>query len=90
MAAARAIVVADLPAMRAVLRPDSEALLVPSGDPQAFAAAIARLLADAALRARLGAAARARAQEFTWEQRARTVATLVETLTRTASSAARG
>lgn len=90
MAAGRAIVVADLPAMHAVLRPDSEALLVPSDDPKGFAVAIERLLADGALRAHLGAAARARAQEFTWTHRAQVVASFIESLAGTAPSAVRG
>jgi len=44
-------------------RHDSEALTVAPGDAAALAGAINRLLGDAALRARLGAAARARALE---------------------------
>lgn len=42
-------------------------LLVPAGDAEALAAAMARLSNDAALRERLGAAALERAQEFTSE-----------------------
>lgn len=43
------------------------ALLVPPGDPQALATAIAEALNDASLRARLGAAGRARVvSRFTW------------------------
>src|SRR5262249_9629759 len=43
-------------------------LLVPPGDVAALRAALERLLADGELRARLGAAARARARErFSWE-----------------------
>jgi glycosyltransferase involved in cell wall biosynthesis len=42
-------------------------LLVPPGDPDALAGALRRALADAGLRARIGAAGRARALEkFTW------------------------
>src|SRR6185312_9270124 len=42
-------------------------LLVPPGDPQALAAALLRALGDAELRARVGAAGRARAlEQFTW------------------------
>src|SRR5205085_1917822 len=44
------------------------ALLVPPGDPQALAVAIGRMLDDAALRERVGAAGRKRALEkFTWK-----------------------
>ena len=43
------------------------ALLVPPGDPAALAGAIGALLADAGLRARLGAAGRERVLDrFTW------------------------
>lgn len=46
-------------------------LLVPPGDPAALAAALGRLMDDGALRARMAAAARARAAELpTWERTA--------------------
>jgi glycosyltransferase involved in cell wall biosynthesis/ribosomal protein S18 acetylase RimI-like enzyme len=59
----RAMVLTDIRGCREVARHDREALLVPPRDPEALAAAIARLAADPALRDRLGAAARARALE---------------------------
>ncbi len=59
MAAARPVVTADTPAVREVLRDGESALLVPPGDADALAAALARLAADPALRERLGAAGRA-------------------------------
>jgi glycosyltransferase involved in cell wall biosynthesis len=47
-------------------------LLVPPADPDALAQALLRALGDAELRARIGAAGRARALErFTWQQTAR-------------------
>jgi glycosyltransferase involved in cell wall biosynthesis len=47
-------------------------LLVEPNNPEALVVAIARLLDDAALRARLGAAGRTRVMErFTWEVTAR-------------------
>ncbi len=65
MAAGRAIVASALPGIMAILRDGEEALLVPPDDADALAAALRRLHDDAALRARLGAAARARyAREF--------------------------
>jgi glycosyltransferase involved in cell wall biosynthesis len=47
------------------------ALLFDPDDPRAIAAAIERLLGDPAERARLVAAGRARAAEFTWDRTAR-------------------
>jgi glycosyltransferase involved in cell wall biosynthesis len=58
-AAGRPLVTRDGPALREVLRPDEHCLAVPPGDPDALAAAIARLLDDATLAERLGRAARA-------------------------------
>jgi glycosyltransferase involved in cell wall biosynthesis len=58
MAAGRPVVTADTPAVREVLSDGHDALLVPPADPAALAAALIRLAADPALRARLGSAAR--------------------------------
>lgn len=60
-------------ALPEVVGPDGEAaLLVPPGEPQALAQGIARVLADAGLRRRLGAHGRARVlARFTWEAAAR-------------------
>jgi glycosyltransferase involved in cell wall biosynthesis len=50
-------------------------LVVPTRDPEALATAIRRLLGDAALRERLGAAARARAEtHFRWSLAAEALA----------------
>jgi len=54
------------------------ALLFDPGDPAAIGAAIERLLGDAALRARLAAAGRARAAQFSWERAARETAASYE------------
>jgi glycosyltransferase involved in cell wall biosynthesis/ribosomal protein S18 acetylase RimI-like enzyme len=59
----RALVLTDIRGCREVARHDREALLVPPRDPDALAGAISRLVADPALRERLGVAARARALE---------------------------
>jgi glycosyltransferase involved in cell wall biosynthesis len=59
-AAGRPIVASDVTGCREVVRDGIEGLLVPRGDVDAAARALARLAGDAALRARLGAAAHAR------------------------------
>ncbi len=70
LAAGRAIVATDLPATHGILGDEVNALIVPPDDPERLAGAIARVLADPALAARLGAAAAAGAREHTWEKRA--------------------
>jgi len=73
MAAGRAIVCSDLPVLREVLEHERTALLAAPEDIAAWAAAVARL-ADPALRARLGRAARERAvREFSWRYRAKRI-----------------
>ena len=68
MAAGRAIVAPDQPNIREILQHERTALLFDPAREGAMAAAIVRLLADAALRRRLGAAARAELErrDFTW------------------------
>jgi glycosyltransferase involved in cell wall biosynthesis len=78
MAAGRAIVASDLPALREVLRHETNALLVPPGDPAALAAAIARLAADPGLSERLARQALADAAEYTWDKRAARLGALFE------------
>ncbi|MGQ9888300.1 MAG: glycosyltransferase [Aggregatilineales bacterium] len=74
MAAGRPVVASDLPAWADVVQDGETALLVPPGDVNALAAAIARLRADPDLRRRLGDAARARAlARYTWDARARAI-----------------
>jgi glycosyltransferase involved in cell wall biosynthesis len=57
-ACGRPIVATDVPGCRAIAREGVNALLVPRDDAPALAAAIARLAADADMRARFGAASR--------------------------------
>jgi starch synthase len=77
MAAGLAVVAGDLPALRELVSDDT-AVLVPKGDPQALAAAVAGLAVDAPRRERLGQAARAKvAAEHTWRRRARRVLDVV-------------
>lgn len=61
MAAARAIVATEVDGTREALDHGRTGLLVPPGQPAPLAQALARLLGDAALRQRLGAAAQAEA-----------------------------
>jgi glycosyltransferase involved in cell wall biosynthesis len=70
MAAGKAIVASNLPAIREVLTHDANALLVTPGDPGALAAAIRRLAGDPALRETLAAAARTAVAEYSWDRRA--------------------
>ena len=61
MAAGAACVAYDSSNVPEIITHDVDGLLVPAGDADALASAVARVCADAALRARLGAAARAAA-----------------------------
>lgn len=74
MAAGKAILCSDMTALREVLEHEKTALLAPPDDREAWSRALQRLQQDAALRARLGAAAK---QEFeanyTWTKRAQRV-----------------
>jgi glycosyltransferase involved in cell wall biosynthesis len=70
MAAGRAIVASDLPALREVLTDGVNALLVEPGRPEPLAAAIRRLLSNPTLMDRLARAAFADASRFGWDSRA--------------------
>lgn len=78
MAAGRAIVAPDQPNLREVLEHGRTALLFDPAREGAMWAAVGRLVADPALRARLGAAARAEilARDLTWSGNARRAAAL--------------
>lgn len=78
MAAGRAIVASDLPAIREILQHEKNALLVRPGDPEALAAAIQRLAADRALSTRLARQAFDDAAEYTWQRRAERLEALFE------------
>jgi glycosyltransferase involved in cell wall biosynthesis len=60
----------DLPAIAEVVQHEDSALLCPPEDRVAFGAALVRLFEDEELRARLGAAARARSADYAWSARA--------------------
>jgi phosphatidylinositol alpha-mannosyltransferase len=66
MAAGTPIVCSDIHGYRSVVRRGEQGLLVPPRDVTALADAIARLLSDGELRARMSESARARAVQFGW------------------------
>lgn len=69
MAMGKAIVASDLPSIRCVLAPETQALLVPPQAPEALAAAIRRLIGDQSLRERLGTAALEASSAYSWPAR---------------------
>ncbi|MEX1171902.1 MAG: glycosyltransferase family 4 protein [Chloroflexota bacterium] len=66
MAAGTPIVCSDIHGYKGVVRRGREGLLVPPRDPRQLAVAIDRLLRDDELRATMGAAGQARAEDFSW------------------------
>ncbi len=66
MAHARPIVASRVGGVPEIVSNDENGLLVPPGDADALATALGRLLADEALRQRLGRAGRDRAARFAW------------------------
>jgi glycosyltransferase involved in cell wall biosynthesis len=81
MASGRPIVASDLPALREILRPDVNAVLVEAGSPDALAAGLSRVLGDAGLAARLAAQAREDVRDWTWDRRAERIEALLESVT---------
>jgi len=80
-ASGRPIVTSDAPGCREMVRDAVEGFLVPPGDAEAAARALGRLASDAALRARMGAAANARFREgFTEDAVKRAVGSLYRSL----------
>lgn len=78
MAAGRAIVASDLPAIREVLQHERNALLVRPGDPAAMARSIDRLAADRDLAMGLARQAFDDAADYTWERRAARLESLLD------------
>jgi phosphatidylinositol alpha-mannosyltransferase len=74
MSAGLPVVASALAGFREVVRDGQEGILVPPGDDDALADAVARVLDDQALARRLAAAGRARARAFSWD----TVTTRIE------------
>ncbi len=75
MALGRAIIAPDAPNIREILTHEVDALLFEPDNPSSLASAICRLVADDALRARLGAAAaeKIRREDISWSRNARRV-----------------
>jgi glycosyltransferase involved in cell wall biosynthesis len=78
LAAARAILAPDNPDTAELLRDGDTALLVPPDDAVAAAAALGRLAADRALRAKLGKNAARLVEGLTWDARAERIAAFLE------------
>jgi glycosyltransferase involved in cell wall biosynthesis len=78
MAAGRAIVATDLPSSREILESGKDALLVPPGDPEALASAIASLLRDRDLALRLARSAFDKAPRYSWDSRGETLKRVLE------------
>jgi glycosyltransferase involved in cell wall biosynthesis len=71
MAAGKPILASDIPALREILQDGDTALLLPPGEPEAWADAARVLLRDPAKAAAMGARARAAfLAEHTWDARA--------------------
>ncbi len=68
MAAGVPVVASDIDGYRDVVRDGAEGLLVPPGDPDALARAIARVLREPGLAEGLAAAGRERAAGFAWDR----------------------
>lgn len=66
MAAGRPVLAHDIDGVRQLVTDGVEGFVLPLADPSAYAAALHRLAADPALRARMGEAARRRVTEFGW------------------------
>ncbi len=68
MSAGLPVVTSDLPVFLEYLQPGRDALVVPVDDAAALSRALAAVLDDSALAARLGAAGLATSRRFTWSR----------------------
>lgn len=80
LAAGRAVVASDIPGFRSVIHNQRDGLLVPPKNHEQLAWAVCHLLGDEAERARLQAAARTRAEDFSWAHVGEQVASYYEEL----------
>jgi len=86
MAAGRPLAVSDLPSSREFLRDGDNALLVPPGDPGAWALALRRLLEDPDLASRIARQAFEDAAKYSWAERARRLREVFDEASRGASA----
>ncbi|MDQ3044756.1 MAG: glycosyltransferase family 4 protein, partial [Chloroflexota bacterium] len=87
MASGKPIVASRIPGYANVIDHESDGLLVEPRDPAALALALGRVLADGALRARLGAAGRVTAARYAWPSVAERVLEIYHTASLAAQSA---
>jgi len=80
LAAGRAVIASDLPALREVLTDDVNAVLVEPGQPRSLAGAIDALLSDRARLDRLSRAAFDAAAGYTWDARAERLEAVLEAI----------
>ena len=76
MASGRPIIASDLPTIREVLN-DTNAVIVPPGDPRSLAAAMRGLFDDPARSEMLARQARSDVERYAWGERARSVLTFI-------------
>ena len=86
MAAGLPVVASDIPGYRAVVRDGIDGLLVPAGDAEGLAAALATVLTNRGVAATLAASARQRASAFSWRQAATPLEAIYEAVQRQASA----
>ena len=79
------VVASNVPGLRDAVRDRETGLLYPYGDRTALAEAVIRVLGDAAMRERLGAAALSWAQSFTWDRAAEETLTILKQVSASAS-----
>lgn len=79
MGAGCAVVASDLPSIREILADDEAAWFTP-GDSRSLAAALLKLAADPAAAKSMGERLRRKAEQFTWEQRARKLSTIIDAI----------
>lgn len=86
LAASLPVVASDLPVLLEYLEADRDVLMVPTGDADALAGAMRRIVTEPSLRARLAATGPAIARRFPWSDVARMHATIYRDLVAAGSS----